>query len=91
MNANYKNFYRNFYLKTGGFLPAKPLNQNIYPGDFFQIQNGEMIVLGNIFRTQIVDLGVCRFDYGARLNSLAWTFQSGVTRPYTGREKKMIP
>ena len=88
MNANYKKFYRNFYLKTGGFLPAKPLNQNIYPGDFFQIQNGEMILLGNIFRSQIVDPGVCRFDYGARLNPFAWTSQSGVTRPYTGREKR---
>ena len=86
MNANYKKFYQHTYLKTGGFLPAKPLNQNIYPGDFFQVQNGDMIVLGNIFRVQIVDPAICKFEYGAKLNPFAWKFQDGVTKPYTGKE-----
>lgn len=87
MNANYKNFYRHFYLKTGGFIPAKPLSQNVYPGDFFQIQNGEMVVLGNIFRNQIVDPELCKFDYGAKLNPIGWKFQEGATKPYTGKER----
>ena len=86
MNANYKKFYRNFYLKTGGFIPAKPLNQSIYPGDFFQIKNGEMIVLGNIFKNGIVDPLLCKIDYGAKLNPIGWKFQEGVTKPFTGRE-----
>lgn len=87
MNVNYKKFYRQFYLKTGGYIPAKPLNQNVYPGDFFQIQNGEMVILGNIFRKEIVDPAVCRFDYGVKLNPTGWKFQDGVNKPYTGKER----
>jgi hypothetical protein len=86
MNANYKNFYRHFYLKTGGYIPTNPINQNIYPGDFFQIHNGEMIVLGNIFRDGILDPTLCKFHYGAKLNPSSWKFQEGVTKPYTGKE-----
>ena len=41
-------------MNTHGFIPTKPLNQNVYPGDFFQIINGEFIVLGNIFRKKVV-------------------------------------
>jgi hypothetical protein len=85
MEAVYRNFYRNFYLKTNGFIPVRPLNQNIYPGDFFQIKNGEIIILGNIFRNNIVDPGDCRFGYGIKLNPLGWTFSDGVTKPYSGR------
>ncbi|KQC01773.1 hypothetical protein [Pedobacter sp. Hv1] len=87
MNANYKNFYRNFYLQTGGFLPTKPLNQQVYPGDFFQIRNGEMIILGNIFRNNTVDPDSCQIDYNVKLNPIGWKFHDGVTKPYTSRER----
>jgi hypothetical protein len=85
MDTIYKSFYRNFYLRTGGFMPAEPLNQNVYPGDFFQLRNGEMIVLGNIFRKGLVDAEDTMFEYGMKLNPSGWSFSEGVTKPYSGR------
>jgi len=90
MEMIYKNFYRNFYLRSG-FIPTKPLNQNIYPGDFFQIRNGEMVILGNIFRNGIVDRDECRLEYGLKLNSASWNFSDGVTKPYSGRGSGHAP
>jgi len=85
MDTVYRNFYRNFYMRTGGFIPTKPLNQNFYPGDFFQIKNGEMIVLGNIFRKGVVDPEQVQFGYGIKQNPGSWNFSDGVTKPYSGR------
>jgi hypothetical protein len=85
MDAIYKNFYRSFYLKTGGFIPTSPINQNVFPGDFFQIKNGEMIVLGNIFRNTIIDKENIEFGYAIQLNEANWGFSDGVTKPYSGR------
>jgi hypothetical protein len=79
MNNVYLNFYKKFYLHTGGFIPSVPDNENIYPGDFFQIRNGEKIMLGNIFRNQIIDTDDCKFGYGIKLNPAAWIFNDGVT------------
>ncbi|RZN84049.1 MAG: hypothetical protein EVB11_03130 [Winogradskyella sp.] len=84
MNSVYKNFFRNLYLKTGGFLPTKPINQNIYPGDFFQIKNGQMIVLGNIYRSDIVSRENHILSSGDRLNGQSWKFKHDVTKPYSG-------
>lgn len=80
----YKNFYRNFYMRTGGFIPAMPLNQNMYPGDFFQIKNGEMVVPGNIFRKGVVSPEDVQFGYGIKQNPAGWNFSDGVTKPYSG-------
>jgi len=85
MDKVYRNFYRTFYLKTGGYIPTRSLSQNVYPGDFFQIRQGQIIVLGNIFRNGIVDVNACRFDYGNKLNPMSWNFGDGVTKPYSGR------
>lgn len=85
MDTIYKNFYRSFYIKTEGFIPTIPLNQNVYPGDFFQIKNGEMIVLGNIFRNAIIDKEDVTFDTATILNPANWNFSDGVTKPYSGR------
>lgn len=85
MEKVYRNFYRNFYLNTGGFIPTRSLNQNTYPGDFFQIRNGEIIALGNIFRDGIIDPELCRFSYGLKLSMAGWSFGDGVTKPYSGR------
>lgn len=85
MDNVYRNFYRNFYMRTSGFIPTKPLNQNVYPGDFFQIRNGEMIVLGNIFRKNIVNSEECKFGSNIQLNPANWTFSDSVTKPYSGR------
>jgi hypothetical protein len=55
MENVYRNFYRNFYMRTNGFIPVSPLGQTVYPGDFFQIRNGQMIVLGNIYRNGVIE------------------------------------
>jgi len=91
MEKVYRNFYRNFYLNTGGFIPTGSLNQNTYPGDFFQIRNGEMIILGNIFRDGIIDLEHCKLSYASKLNPSSWSFGDGVTKPYSGRESGHDP
>jgi len=85
MEKVFRNFYRKFYLKTGGYIPTKSLDQNIYPGDFFQIRNGEIIVFGNIFRNNIIDAAGCGFGYGNKLNAAGWSFGDGVSKPYSGR------
>lgn len=85
MNSVFQKFYKGLYMRTGGFIPSKPLGQNVYPGDFFQIKNGEMIVLGNIFRQGIVDTDNCNLGYGIKLNPANWNFKEGVTKPYSGR------
>jgi hypothetical protein len=72
-------------MRTGGYIPSWPLNQNIYPGDFFQIRNGEMIPLGNIFRKGIVDPADCPLEYRIGLNPASWNFSDGVSKPYSGR------
>ncbi len=72
-------------MRTGHFIPAKPLHQCIFPGDFFQIRNGEMIVLGNIFRNNIIDHEAVALGYGIPLNPSSWQFSDGVKKPYSGR------
>ncbi len=84
MNNIYKRFYRDFYLKTGGFIPTIPFNQTINLGDIFQIRNGDLILLGNIFR--IFSINTENFQYGNKLNSSNWEFSKGVTKPYSIRE-----
>lgn len=85
MDNVFRNFYRNFYGKTGGFVPTIPSNQSVFPGDFFQIRNGEMIVLGNIFRSRVINAEECELGYGLKLNPVPWNFSDGVTKPYSGR------
>lgn len=87
MQNPFSNFYRNFYLRTGGFIPTKPLDYAIYPGDFFQIINGEIIVLGNVFRKGILSPDECRIETGIKLNPVNWTFSDGLSKPYSGRAK----
>ena len=81
-----KKFYTDFYNRTNGFIPSKPLSQNIYPGDFFQIQKGEVVVLGNIFKNNVVDIDEVVFKKGVKQNEYNWNFSNGVTKPYTGRD-----
>lgn len=85
MNNTFRNFYRNFYMRTGGFIPTAPLNQLVFPGDFFQIKNGEMIVYGNVFRSGLVDQEVCKLEYSLKQNPFNWNFSDGLSKPYSGR------
>ncbi|WP_445455551.1 hypothetical protein [Flavobacterium sp. HNIBRBA15423] len=84
MNSIYKKFYRTFYSRTS-YIPSKPLNKTLFPGDFFHIINGEMILLGNIFSSQIVDTKNVDFEHAIKLNTDSWKFSEGVTKPYSGR------
>lgn len=86
MNNFFKKFYRNLYNRTSGFIPSKPLNQSMHPGDFFQIINGEMIVLGNIFRNNIISKDDCTIEYGIKQNTASWNFSDGISKPYSLRE-----
>jgi hypothetical protein len=86
MDSVFKKFYRNLYNKTNGFIPAKPLSQHMYPGDFFQIKNGEIIILGNIFRNNVINVDDVAFENGIKLNPSNWNFSEGVTKPFSGRD-----
>lgn len=85
MNNTFRNFYRSFYMRTGGFIPTAPLYQLVFPGDFFQIRNGEMIVYGNVFRSGLVDPEACKLEYGLKQNPFNWNFSDGLSKPYSGR------
>jgi len=82
---SYRNFYRQFYRKTGGFIPCRPLHQHVYPGDFFQVRGGEMMILGNIFHKGIVDIGDVSFARNKKLYPSAWDISDGISKPYSGR------
>ncbi|MEM6719515.1 MAG: hypothetical protein AAF611_09385 [Bacteroidota bacterium] len=86
MDDVFKKFFSSFYYRTNGFIPTKLLRQNIYPGDFFQIRDGEIIVLGNIFRKNIVHIDDVTFENGIKLNPVNWNLSDGVTKPYSGRD-----
>lgn len=85
MNGIYRNFFRGLYANTGGYICSKPINLSMYPGDFFQIRNGEVIILGNIFRNGIVDSESTSIECEVKLNPLGWSFLEGVSKPYSGR------
>lgn len=63
----------------------QPLTGNAHPGDFFQIRNGEIVFLGNIFNPQIIDQFEVDFEFGMLLNPSSWSISEGVSKPYSGR------
>lgn len=90
MNSSSLSFYRNFYLKTGGFIPVKPLPHTLYPGDFFQIKRGEMITLGNIFHNNLIDPEEGVFRYGIKINPNGWHMADGIVKPYYHSDTKNV-
>ncbi|WP_293304920.1 hypothetical protein [Pedobacter sp. UBA5917] len=85
MENVYRNFYRSFYLRTNGFIPTSSLAKAVYPGDFFQIRNGQVVVLGNIYRSELVKHEDIKLEYDNKLNPSGWSFSEGVSKPYSGR------
>jgi hypothetical protein len=85
MNSIFKQFYQEAYRKTGGYFSQIPNARNVYPGDFFQIRNGQMIILGNIFNPAIIDYEDVNFENEIPLNPSAWSFQRGCSKPYAGK------
>lgn len=84
MDQIYKNFYRQLYFKTG-FIATKPLNQNLFPGDYFQIKNGEIMLLGNLYRNAIIAPQDVELSAVISLNAPSWNFSDGISKPYSGR------
>ncbi|SDG65292.1 hypothetical protein SAMN05421827_10937 [Pedobacter terrae] len=91
MENVYRNFYQNFYRRSSGFIPVALLGQAVLPGDFFQIRNGQMIVLGNIFRNNVIEVQDIEIGYNNKLNPSGWSFSDGVTKPYSGRGSGRAP
>ncbi|MCX6318957.1 MAG: hypothetical protein NTW29_16890 [Bacteroidetes bacterium] len=91
MDNVFRLFFRQCYWRTGGFIPAMPLNQNMLPGDFFQIHNGQMILLGNIFRNGIIDRDYVSMRHDIPLNQAAWEISDGVSKAYSGRSSGQGP
>lgn len=85
MKNIFEQFYRGCYQQTHGFIPVQPLNHNIYPGDFFQIRDGKMIILGNIYQQSVVASEETSFDYGIKLDPGNWHFSAGMSKSYSGR------
>ncbi|MBK8608704.1 MAG: hypothetical protein IPL84_01795 [Chitinophagaceae bacterium] len=85
MDKLFQKFYRTFYMKTGGFMPTQPAGQLFFPGDFFQIRNGNIIVLGNIFRGGLVNREDVVFKYGISQNPAGWQFSENVKKANSGR------
>lgn len=85
MDSLYFNFFHDLYRKTGGFIAAAPLGQAIYPGDFFQIRNQEIVVLGNIYMNRVISAENCSITKAKKLNENSWKLDSGISKPYAGR------
>ncbi len=85
MDNIFKKFYRETYNRTGGYFSVIPNSGNVYPGDFFQIRNGQLIFLGNIFNPMIIDANEVDFENEIKLNPSSWVFQQGSSKPYSGR------
>jgi len=81
MAAIYSNFYREFYLNTDGFIPTHPLDQTLFPGDFFQIRNGKIILLGNIFKLDLIE--EMDLQRGIPLPPSNWQFSSGINTTFS--------
>ena len=85
MNNLYQKFYKDFYLRTGGFIPTIIQSQNLFLGDFFQIRDGQIVVLGNIFRDGIVSKNDCEIESNLSINVANWNISEGVSKPYSGK------
>jgi hypothetical protein len=85
MDSLYFQFFHDLYRKTAGFITAAPLGQAVYPGDFFQIRNQELVVLGNIYMNRVISAEQCSIGAAKKLNEHAWKLDSGISKPYAGR------
>ncbi len=87
MSSNLSTFYRKFYLSTNGYIPANPITQIVFPGDFFQIKNGRMIRLGNLYKEGFIDEEHTRINKkGVRLTNYSWKMSEGFKKEYAVRE-----
>ena len=76
--ATLSQFFHDFYYHTDGLIPVHPLSEVIYPGDFFQVQHGKLLRLGNIAHTRLID--AVEYSAPIRLNPADFKLESGVQR-----------
>ncbi len=91
MNSIYQPFYQRLNQSTGGYFPIIPLGFQIFPGDFFQIRNGQIILLGNIFNPRMVGYFERDFEEDLMLNESNWQISKGMSKPYAGRGSGQTP
>lgn len=78
-------FYCDLYHKTGGFFPTFHENQTLILGDFFQIQSGKCLPLGNILDLEFLEPIV--FNEPIALRSVDWMSRSGVNQCFSLTEE----
>ena len=84
MDYQFKKFYRDLYLRTG-YIPTKPIDVILHLGDFFQISNGSIVVLGNIFQNKVIQAEDLDIKFRTSLAENQWQISSGVQKVYSGR------
>lgn len=82
----YNRFYTNTYLRTSGFIPALPPGPHLYPGDFFQVRNGIIVRLGNIYKDGVISGEAIKISHNNKLNSFSWDYQEGVSAQFLGAD-----
>lgn len=86
MYKAYKRFYTNTYLRTSGFIPALPPGSHLYPGDYFQVRNGAIIKLGNIYKDGVIGGEAIKISHNNKLNPFSWDFHEGVSVQFLGAD-----
>jgi hypothetical protein len=86
MYKSYKRFYTNTYLRTSGFIPALPPGPHLYPGDYFQVRNGAVVRLGNIYKDGVISGEAIKVSHQNKLNSFSWDFHEGVSVQFLGAD-----
>lgn len=86
MDPLLKKFYTQSYMKTNGFTPLIPNNIQVLPGDFFQIREGTICVLGNIFRDRVIDPKDLILEYDIDQNPSNWHLSEGIKKPFFGKK-----
>lgn len=77
-NRLYQQFYREFYLHSGGWIPVMPLGCKLELGDFGQIARGGFKPLGNI--TQLRLVYEIKTTVPLALNPPDWQLESGLEK-----------
>lgn len=77
-------YYEKFYLGTNGYMPTNPVTEIIYPGDFFQIINGKIQRLGNIYKEDLVEK--IRISEAVQLSAYRWQISSGLHKEFSIKE-----
>ena len=91
MNSIFQPFYQKLFQSTSGFFPSFHWAFKFFQAIFFQIRNGQIILLGNIFNPRIVGYYEGDFEEVSLLNESNWQISKGISKPYAGRGSGHTP